>query len=283
MLGARDNVGNITIGVATPELCRTSRNSSELRHTQLMSVRVKVDVTEAVKGLHELEKQHLPFALAATLTNLAKGGQGKVKSGLGEKFRLRNNFTKQGIRFKPAEKKSARIEADVHTFLENRQTGAPDYGDRQEEGEDRTAYRGVQFEGARYLAVPSDYLRQLVGNKPIPAELRPAALLTAINGSYTTSVKRKGWQNRQLAIRKQAIINGWRFFVWKSKTGSPFIVGVPPGNRDTLLPFYILTRHVHTKPRLAMDETVEKYVSENFEAAWQEQWEKMHAAGLRFR
>ena len=73
------------------------------------------------QGLHELEKQHLPFALAATLTSLAKGGQGKVKGSVRDKFKLRNNFTKQGIRFKPAEKKSARIEADVHTYLENRQ------------------------------------------------------------------------------------------------------------------------------------------------------------------
>lgn len=236
-----------------------------------MSVRVKVDVTQAVEGLHELEKQHLPFALAATLTTLARGAQGQVKTGLPSKFILRNAFTESGIRFKPAEKKSASIEADVHTDTANRKTGAPDYMGKQEEGGERVA-----FGGHTHIAIPTKYLRQMIGQKPIPAELRPKALLTAVNGRYTGRT-RKG----QIAMKNQTRVNGMVFFLQQGKNGTPMIMGRYWTEHDAF-PFYVLVRNVTTRTRLDMEATVEKYVAENFDRTWQEQWEKMRLKGLRF-
>ncbi|WP_446744300.1 hypothetical protein [Silvibacterium acidisoli] len=238
-----------------------------------MSVRVKVDVTAAVQGLHELEKQHIPFALAATLTKVVKGAQGEVQGQLPSRFTLRNDFTQKGIRIKPAEKKSAVIEADVHTDTANRKTGAPDYLGKQEDGGERVA-----FGGHSHIAIPTKYLRQMIGeSSPIPAELRPKALLTAVNGRYATRT-RKG----QMALRNQVTVRGMVFFVQQSRSGTPMIMGRYWTDHEAY-PFYILARSVRTKPRLAMDKTVETYVQQNFQKAWDEQWSAMRAKGLRFR
>lgn len=233
---------------------------------------MSVDVTNAVNGLHELEQKQIPFALASTLTKLAKGGQVAVQSLLDSKFVLRNDFTKSGIRFKPAEKNSSRIEADVHTDTANRKTGAPDYLGKQQDGSERVA-----FGGHTHIAIPTKYLRQMIGQSPIPAELRPKALLSAVNGRYT-SRNRKG----QIALKNQTTVRGMVFFTQTSKSGTPMIMGKYWTDRDAY-PFYILTRHVVTRPRLSMDKTVEAYVKENFQQVWSEQWKSMYARGLRFK
>jgi hypothetical protein len=260
------------IGVATLYLCRISPESRELGQYRAMTVRVKVDVTPVVNGLHDLEKQHLPFALAATLTTLVKGAAVKVKGGLHNKFQLRNTFTEQGIRFKPAEKRSEVIEADVHTDTANRRTGAPDYLVKQEDGGERVAFGGRQ-----HIAIPTKYLRQMIGNKPIPAEMRPKALLTAVNGRYTAHT-RKG----QIALRNQARAQGFVFFLQQAKSGLPMIMGRYWTERDAF-PFYILVREVSTRPRLDAEKTVEDYCNAYLEEAWNEQWKKMREAGLRFK
>lgn len=233
-------------------------------------MRVKVDVTDVVNGLHELEKQHLPFALAAMLTTLAKGSQTKVKSGLPNKFHLRNTFTEQGIRIKPAEKRAEIIEADVHTDTENRKTGAPDYLLKQEDGSER-----VPFGGRQHIAIPTKYLRQMCPGV-IPQELRPKALLTAVGGKYTGRT-RKG----ETVQRNQARVRGFVFFLQKSQSGTPMIFGRYWTERDAY-PFYILVLEVHTKPILDMARDVEEYCTANLDAAWNEQWAKMRAKGLRF-
>lgn len=259
-------------GVDTLYLCRISPESSELRHTVGVSVRVKVDVSQALSGIHEVEKVHIPFALAATLTKVAKGAQGKVQEGLAGKFVLRNDFTKAGIRIKPAKKGGdTKFEADVHTDTANRKTGAPDYMGKQEDGGER-----VPFGGHMHMAIPTKYLRAMVGETSvIPAEMRPKALLTAVNGNYTGRT-RKG----QIAIRSQVRVRGMIFFLQTSRSGTPMIMGRYWTDRDAY-PFYILARNVRTKPRLDMDKAVEAYAMANFDSAWAEQWRAMRVKGLR--
>lgn len=236
-----------------------------------MSVNVKVDVTNAVNGLHELEKQHLPFALAATLTSLAKGARTKVKGTLPSKFHLRNAFTEQGIRFTPASKREEVMHADVRTDTENRKTGAPDYLEKQEDGSERVPYGGRQ-----HIAIPTKYLRQMVGNGVIPAEMRPKALLTAVGGRYTAH-SRKG----QIAIRNQVRVKGFVFFIQTDKSGTPLIMGRYWTEREAF-PFYVLVREVTTRPRLDMEKTVQDFCNAYFEETWNEQWKAMRAKGLRF-
>ena len=127
-----------------------------------MKLRATVDVSEAVAGLNELQKKQIPFALAASLTGCAKEAQKAVQQNLGGKFTLRNDFTRQGIRIKPAEKNGARIEADVHTHTDT--PSHPDYMDPQEEGGEKTTWGGH-----KYIAIPTKYAHQIGGRIIRPA------------------------------------------------------------------------------------------------------------------
>ena len=234
-----------------------------------MEIRATVDVSESVAGLDELQKEHIPFALAKTLTGCAQAGQTAVQASLGEKFTLRNKFTRQGIRIKPADKNATRIEADVHTDTANRRTGAPDYLLPQEEGGEKVPHGGHE-----YLAVPTKYLRQMAPGV-IPAELRPRALLGAVGGRYT-AITRKG----QIALRNQRRAGGFEFFVQELGDGHKAIMGRYWTDR-VAYPFYLLIPDAHIQPRLGMEQTVTTAVEEAFPDKWQETWRQIMVRGLR--
>jgi hypothetical protein len=235
-----------------------------------MQLNVKVDVSEAVAGLDELQHKSLPFALAKTLTGCAKAAQVRVQESLGGKFTLRNNFTSQGIRIKPAEKNGAVIEADVHTDTANRATGAPDYLLAQEEGGEKVPHGGHE-----YLAVPTRYLRQMAPGV-IPAELRPRNLLGAVGGRYTAVTRKKG----QIALRNQRIVRGFVFFLQDISDGHKAIMGRYFTDRQAY-PFYLLIPEAHIKPRLEMQRDVERAAQAAFPELWTETWRSIMARGLR--
>jgi hypothetical protein len=234
-----------------------------------MEIRATVDVTEAVSGLHDLQKTHIPFALAKTLTGCAKFAQRAVQANLGVKFHLRNNFTRQGIRTKPAEKNSYSIQADVHTDTANRSTGAPDYLLAQEDGGEK-----VPHGGRSYLAISTRYLRQLAPGV-IPAELRPRNLLGAVGGRYTART-RKG----QIALRNQKIVRGFVFFIQNMSDGKKAIMGRYFTDREAY-PFYLLISEAHIAPRLDMERTVELAARQAFPELWADTWKGIMARGLK--
>jgi hypothetical protein len=238
--------------------------------TNTMQLRVTVDASEAVAGLDDLQKSQIPFALAKTLTGCAKAGQAKVQEGLGGKFTLRNNFTRQGIRIKPASKNGAVIEADVHTDTANRSTGAPDYLLPQEDGGEKVPHRGHE-----YLAVPTRYLRQMAPGA-IPAELRPKNLLGAVGGRYAAITRKKG----QIALRNQRIVRGFIFFVQDLKDGHKAIMGRYMTDQ-TAYPFYLLIPSANLKPRLEMQQDVETAARAAFPELWADTWRSIMARGLR--
>lgn len=237
-----------------------------------MEIRTTVDVSEAVAGLSDLQKRQIPFALAKSLTGCAKVAQAAVQESLGQKFTLRNNFTRQGIRVKPAEKRAERIEADVHTDTANRSTGAPDYLAPQETGGEK-----VPHGGREYLAVPTKYLRQMAPGV-IPQELRPRNLLGAVGGRFTAITRR----TKQIALRNQRVVAGFVFFVQELQEGHKAIMGRYFTDRDAY-PFYLLIPSANIKPRLEMEKTVELAVQRAFPEQWQETWRQIMARGLRIK
>jgi hypothetical protein len=234
-----------------------------------MKLRASVDVSQAVSGLNDLQKKQIPFALAATLTACARRGQEAVQGSLKGKFKLRNDFTRQGIRIKPAEKKSTLIEADVHTDTANRRTGAPDYLVAQDEGGEK-----IPHAGGTYLAVPTRYLRMLAPGV-IPQELRPRNLLGAVGGRYMF-VKR----NKQAALRNQKLTEGMEFFLQSLKDGHKAIMGRYWTDREAC-PYYLLIPEATINPRLGMENTVRTAVERAFPGAWQETWRRIMAKGLK--
>lgn len=237
-----------------------------------MQLKTTIDVSEAVAGLDELQKRQIPFALAKTLTGCARAGQVAVQESLGGKFTLRNNFTRQGIRIKPAEKNGAVIEADVHTDTANRATGAPDYLLPQEDGGEKVPHGGHE-----YLAVPTRYLRQMASGA-IPTELRPRNLLGAVGGRYTVVTRTKG----QIALRNQKIVRGFVFFLAEMRDGHKAIMGRYFTDRDAY-PFYLLIPEAQIKPRLEMQQDVERAAQRAFPELWNETWRAIMAKGLRIQ
>jgi hypothetical protein len=233
---------------------------------------VTIDTTKYVAGVRELAEKQLPFVMAKTLTDVVKDGQAEVQRNVDRAFKLRNDWTRKGIRIKPADKKgnSGRIEADVHTDTENRTTGAPDYLGRQEDGGEK-----VPYGGRHYIAVPTKYLRQMAPGI-IPAELRPKALLGAVGGRYTAR-SRKG----QLALRNQVRVRGFVFFLQRIKDGNMAILGRYMTDRDAY-PFYLLISSANVKKSaLDMEATVERIANDRFPRHWEENWRTVFANGVR--
>jgi hypothetical protein len=192
-----------------------------------------------------------------------------VQATLGLKFQLRNTFTKQGIRIKPAEKNGAVIEADVHTDTANRATGAPDYLLPQEDGGEK-----VPHGGRSYLAIPTRYLRQMASGA-IPQELRPRNLLGAVGGRYTAITRKKG----QIALRNQKQVRGFVFFLQEISDGHKAIMGRYFTDHEAY-PFYLLIPEAQIKPRLDMQRTVETVARAAFPELWAETWRTIMARGL---
>ena len=236
-----------------------------------MPIRTSVDITKAVAGLHSLQKDQIPFALARTLTFTAKDAQAAVKASLPSKFTLRNRFMENGIRIKPAEKNDGRIEADVHTFTSNSRTGAPGFMDKQENGGER-----VPVQGRHHLAVPTRYLRQMAPDV-IPTELRPSTLLGIIGDRYSTRNK-KG----QVSLVSTRRVRGLVFFLQELKGGNSAIMGRYFTDRAAY-PFYLLIPDAQNRPRLGMADTVNRTAQANLLKNWEESWRGIFAKGLRVR
>lgn len=236
-----------------------------------MQLKTTIDVSEAVAGLDELQKRQIPFALAKTLTGCVKVGQAAVREDMNGKFTLRNTFTQDGIRIKPAEKNGAVIEADVHT--------APrisTYLERQEEGGMR-----IPINGRAHLAIPTDHLIQLAGGKDaiIPRELRPKALL-----EFEQSGKMRQ-SKRGKRIELKDTIRGWYFF-----SESHGVKLHPHGhygiwgrymNDTNIYPMYIFVNEAKIAPVLKMEDTVREAAMRAFAREWDETWSSIMAKGLR--
>ncbi len=236
-----------------------------------MPIRTSVDITKAIEGLHSLQKDQIPFALAKSLTATAKDGQAAVKAALPSKFTLRNRFVEGGIRITPAKKNGPRIEADVHTYTANSNSGAPGFMARQESGEER-----VPVQGRHHIAVPTRYLRQMAPNA-IPTELRPRVLLGIVGDRYSTRNK-KG----QISLVSTRRVRGFVFFLQQMHDGNSAIMGRYFSDRDAY-PFYLLIPDAQVRPRLGMAEIVDRVAQANLLKNWEEAWRGIFAKGLRVR
>lgn len=232
-------------------------------------IRLSCDISKQVAEIHELQSKQLPYVTARALTAVAKDGQAAVQASLREKFKLRNDWTRRGIRIQPAEKSKWPIQAAIFTDTSNRKTGAPDYLGGQEEGKEKVPYGGHQ-----YIAVPTKYLRQMASGI-IPDELRPRNLLGAVGGRYTTRT-RKG----QIALRSQRTTKGFVFFLQKLKAGDMAIMGRYFTDRDAY-PFYLLIRSATIRPVLQMTKEVEKIVQTRFDRHWNLAWKEVMQRGIR--
>jgi len=65
---------------------------------------ISVNLKEFKRGLDDIARQQLPFAIAKTLTDLAKEAQLQIRSSIPKLFHVRSTWTEKGVRIEPARK-----------------------------------------------------------------------------------------------------------------------------------------------------------------------------------
>ena len=221
------------------------------------------DISDALAGIEQLLADDLPFTIARFLTMQAQTGQAAAREGEKNVFKLRNDWTVQNTKITPAKK--TQLYSEVYTDTSNRQTGAPDYLPRQDEGGDK-----VPLAGHRFLAIPTRYLRK-VAPGIIPDALRPKNLLPPgieMGVKYSGSFATKGVRPRRglgRETRKKLASNDFVAFVQQTKSGVLCIfvrhggVGFHGGTQDAE-PWYTLVKEAHIKARFPMEDLVQQAV-----------------------
>lgn len=249
-----------------------------------MPFEIKCDIAKTIAGLTELEKQHVPFALAKTLTSCAQGGQLALQKAIPRTFKKSpdlpppvSDFTVKGVRIHRAEKTGNPITAEVYTDTTNWKSGAPGYMQQQEEGGEKVPHNGRQ-----YLAIPTTYLRALFTG-PIPQELRPKNLLGAVNGKYVVYRSYgKEKPSAQFRRRNQKIVKGMVFFLAPSVAEPKWIMGRHVGERDAH-PYYFFIRQGDVKPRLRARAIIEDVATKILPTVWHNTWKEMYLKGLHWK
>lgn len=240
------------------------------------SFRCDLDITQAVSGLSELEKKHLPFATAATLTSSAKGAQQAVQStvapGATKPFTIRNNWTRQNIRVKAADKNTWPMHAVITADTSSGK--APDYLSLQSSGGEK-----VPHNGNVHIAVPSEYLIAMVGKtNVIPSELRARNLLGAVGGRYVVT-RRAGRNKGQLALVNQKRVRGFEFFT-QTVHGEDAILGRYFTDRQAYV-FYWLVPEVRVRAAFPFETLCRNAVNASWRGIWEKVWSSIRIRGLR--
>ena len=222
------------------------------------NIRIAIDITGYVEEVNQARSRDIPFVTAKALTRTAQDAQSEVRRDVQQKFSLRNTWTQTGIRITPAEKLSWPITAEVYTDTGNAQ--APDYLTGQEEGGEKVAHNGHA-----HIAIPTKYLRALIGQSTIiPAALRPNELLAAFTATHTSRRSKK-----MVKTPKAQQYVGFKQYV----RGELYIlVRRPNGSERDVLPFYHLVPEALLKPVLQMEETVTRVAEDRFETHWDDAW-----------
>jgi hypothetical protein len=223
-------------------------------------ISVTADFDAAIRAIGTIRDEQLPFAIARTLTMLAQDGQAAGREEEKGVFTNRNDWTVRNTKITAATKQT--LKAEVFTDTANRRTGAPDYLVRQEEGGER-----VPVNGREHIAIPTDYLRRMVGfNNIIPDDLRPKAML-----AYAENRGRLVGRGPKGRLRLASIaVRGMYFFKVDLKSGAMAILARHANDpRENAYPMYILVTRAHIRQRFHLDEDVDKAVQANLEHRFQ--------------
>ena len=193
---------------------------------------LNLTLEQVVKRLKKLPDD-IAFAGAVALTRTAKFVQKAVQDEIGEKFTLRNNWTKRGIRITPATKGS--LQAEVYSL--------DYYIPQQDAGAQRRPKSGK-------FNIPGKHFYGLTGLNPkkkvIPKRLRP-------NNLVNTKVKGR----KAFAVKFKSGATGIAVGLENRKLGVLFI--------QVKEPVHIRGRKIFHEPA---DDAYDKHISREFDIAW---------------
>lgn len=219
-----------------------------------MATKPRVLVKDTIKDLNYIQRQQLPFVLAKTLTETARGAAQAVQQVTRREFELHTEFIPRGIRIKPAKKEDlvrfGFIEADVHTapristFMPIHETG----GTRRP-----FPGRGGMRDSGRSLAMPGESLRTRkfkTATGRVRKRWKPGELLKQYNTTRgNRTVKRSGRGGRRLA------------FLVRTKRGDVMVLRRKSRKRYPLERLYYFDSFADFKSVWNFEPTVRRYVS----------------------
>ncbi len=197
-----------------------------------------------VRVAQRIEKT-VRFATAMALTNVARDARDEVIRELPDRFTIRTQWVKKGVRFKPADKKDANIVSrvvDMDAFMAIQETGG-----------DKIKYSGVDF------AIP-------IGARPTPESTTtprnwPRQLLQRLGKGYFIAPI----TGRSVYARSRADENVvrrlWNKQVENADVGTMALWHRRGKKRYPIDLIYIFKDTVHVKPRFEFFNTVKKVKS----------------------
>lgn len=207
---------------------------------------IVMDTKATRKSLTFLQREQYPFALAKSLTLMAKKAQGRVRRVSERKFKLKSRFTLRNIRIEPSRKADVRRGiANSAVFTDKR---IVNYMVGHEEGETRI--------GAKFLTIPSRDLKKKgfrTASGRVKKKFRPSELL-------------KGNANNKSGINQAKKSRKRKAFIISGKGGMPLIVRRQNlKNSKPLELLYILKRNIGIRERWTFEKQVRVSVTLNFE------------------
>ncbi len=142
----------------------------------MASVVVHTDLNQ-LPGVVGLFASQLPFATAQALNKTAFDGMREEKQALRSQLQLRNTWTERGLRVEKASKQNlmARI-GNLRWYMKT-----------LVEGGDRQAMIGIQYNGARYLLVPSKEMKTGTGKLK---HLKGTPFVVELNGDLLLAYRK---------------------------------------------------------------------------------------------
>ncbi len=225
-----------------------------------MPYSVKVDFRKTIRGVEKMHQKQIPFAVAKSLTDLAKIGQSAVRANLPKKFNIRATaFITRNIRITPAKKRdvnrlkafsAVRTDPKISQFM-----------NIHEKGGTRTP------RSSKKLAVPTKALQLKSYRKSsggVKKRFQPGTLLKDFKGTRGARGPRKKTRSR-----KPFIIIG--------KGNTPLIVRRVSKKKRPLEVLYVFKKSVTIDRTWGFEKTVMGIV--NFKA--KKTFEKNISAAIR--
>lgn len=225
-----------------------SHVSAWLNLTGDKMVSLGAEISECRRDLTTIQRQELPFVVAKTVTDLAKGSQGKIQRDMRQRFTIRSHWPIRGVRIEPAKKSDMRRYGQCEGAVKH----LDHYMTLHEEGgEKENLSRGEPSGSRKRTAIPHYQSRRSL--RTGTGRLKQSAKKYLQKPSSTTG----------LFTRKRGVHRKPKPFIISASGNRSLVVIRRNKHRDNLKYLFVLADRPRVKPRFEFEKTVRVYAREN--------------------
>ncbi len=211
-------------------------------------VSISPEIQATLNGISQVQLDELPFVVAKTITDLAKGSQEQIRKEMPTRFTIRSSWPLKGLRIEPAKK------AD---FRRGQCEGAVKHLDHymalhEEGGPKENLSHGQQKGSGKMTAIPHYKARDKM--RTGSGRLKKTALRALKKNTDPDRRKGRKWGKRRRP----------KPFIITPEKGSKALVAVREGReRYPVKYLFVLSKHPHIEQRFDFEKTVQSYVERN--------------------